>query len=423
MINIKWAFEYTQGSEKFYSTILSFTEINDNFSPFVYNSDNKLGYQRAISPNHLDKMVSSLKKNPDENISPNSIILAIDELKLKELIVHNNKIEVPKGIVQIDFLKLSKMAKENGRSFRIVDGQHRMAAIAKYSTLPESRTNPKNNMLFNVIVYSVPEDQMINEVNLFTDINSKSKRLRTDLAIMAKYNLEMLEPSNDIDYKLHITIRTILAINTTKNSNKLFNSIKIDPNDQNHMGAVSIKAFIEAIYSIVSYTLENDLEAKELFEELQEISKDENQRIDNKIDEIAEKLTKRLFIPMWDIIFKQWPETVYKNKQYLDIEDDDEDHYFYNKDYYIQQTMGVKSLSYLMYDCVKSFEGLTIDEMLDQYSATIRNSKITNDDWKRTKIIQDPRNPKKIEEVAGTFKGMSSEAGYKKIMNKIKNNE
>ncbi|WP_353726778.1 DGQHR domain-containing protein (plasmid) [Lactiplantibacillus plantarum] len=409
MDNIKLAFKYKQSNETFYSTILTFSDIYNNFKASVYGPENPLGYQRAISESHLKTIVASLQRG-DENISPNSVILGIDEPYLNKLIVSDKN--TPQEMVKIDF---SKINSDNSKAFRIIDGQHRIAAISKFTKENQNKYDV-NSMKFNVIIYSVPENNLVKEVDLFTDINSKSKRLRTDLAIMAKYNIELKNHSTDINYMQHIIITTILKINTTIES-PMFNSIKIDPNNQSNLGSVSIKAFIEAIYNIVKYAVKHDNNISQKYNDLVTIDSSSENQI-TAIDDIADCLAANLFIPMWNIIFKKWPNTKHNHRQFpADSDTDSDDSYFYDKDYYIQQTIGIKSLSYLMSNVVKD-KNFDIKGMLEKFKQVISKSSFTDDDWKK-KIKSNTANSLEPKFVPGRLNGMSSEAGFKKTMDMI----
>ncbi|MCT3115618.1 DGQHR domain-containing protein [Leuconostoc lactis] len=414
MMNTKKAFKYTQAGQTFYSTILTFAEINNIAEASIYGQDNPLGYQRKISETHLTKMVISLQKGK-ENISPNAIILGVYEDDINS-IISSDKDQY--GMVNIDFSSI------NNKIFRIIDGQHRIAAIKKAITTNQTLIN----MPFNVIICAVSKNELTTEVDIFTDINSKSKRLRTDLTIMAKYNMEIQQNTTTINILRNITIRTIIKLNNYK-STPMLNSVKIDPNDHRNIGSVSIKAVIEAIYPIIKTFLNNDKHLKEQYDTLLDndnvgLSPEAKESILKRIDYISEELTNVFFVPMWDIVFDKWNETFYnqpknltsdtstevsENKQ--DVDEDEQ--YFYNTDYYIQQTIGIKSLGYVVNNIIHEFqkeeEPITMKSVLLAFEVILNNSKFSNNNWKKfIEVADGGKEP-------GLLRGMSSEAGFRKI--------
>ena len=413
-MNIKKAFRYTQAGQTFYSTILTFDEINNIAEASIYGKDNPLGYQREISETHLKKMVISLQRGT-ENISPNAIILGVYEDDIHSIITSDEG--------QYDMVNITFSSKNN-KIFRIIDGQHRIAAIKKAITTNQTLTN----MPFNVIICSVAKNELTTEVDIFTDINSKSKRLRTDLTIMAKYNMEIQQNTTTINILRNITIRTIIKLNNNKNT-PMYNSIKIDPNDHRNIGSVSIKAVIESIYPIIKNFLNNDKHLKEQYDTLLDndnevLSLKAKESILKRIDDIAEELTNVFFVKMWDIVFDKWDKTVYKKPKNLtsttsnevvenkqDVDKDEQ--YFYNTDYYIQQTIGIKSLGYVVINIIHEFQKekkpITMKSVLLTFKIILKNSNFSNDNWKKfIEVADGGKEP-------GMLRGMSSEAGFRKI--------
>lgn len=412
MENIKLAFTYNQKQQNFLSTILSYEEINNIAAAAIFGKNNLIGYQRRVENKHKDDIV---KKLANENISPNSIILGMNQSVFNENVRYRNDLDFGTGqqFVSFDVNSLTNL-KEDQR-LRIIDGQHRIEAVKAY--LEDNDEDDIKNMKFNVLIFVVNDNELEKEVDLFININSKAKRIRTDLAIMAKYNIEMQENSDKMNPISMLIIQTVILINSSENS-KLFNSIRVDPNDTSGIGLVSVNVFLQSVGSIFKVMLTKGIYTDELkiMNDLKE--KKEIKKLEHKIYELSVRLVKELFIPMWSDVFSKWPETVYQELQSNSTtEDNDGIKYFYNKNFYIQQTIGVKSLSYVMADCIKSNGDLGCASQ--EFATIIKDSKVTAADWAVPPYRvtgKDTQNPPRW---TGAFKGMSSEAGFKIVKEMI----
>lgn len=388
--------QYFQYNQKFLTTTLDFETLN-NVSEVLKYGEHKLGYQREVNELHLNRMVHTLKKTNDL-LSPTSIILGVNsrdiEKCLEELTIKSGTDLYPEeNLLSLDTTKIDF-------KFRIVDGQHRIAAFNKFLSDPsveeEEKENLMHNYLFNIVIVVLDEEHRIDEVEIFRTINSKAKPLKTDLAMLAKYKYEIYFKKKDIDVVEHIKTRIIFILNENELQFDIpywVNGIKLEVNNKQALGSIAFKAFGDSINKIVKQYVEN---RKENFEELLEEDFD---IIDRELNDSAVKLIKELISPAWNTIYDKWSETFKKTKNIQLMETEET---YYNKNYYIQQTMGVKSLHGLLTDIY--LETDNVGEALRKFKELIKRSSLTPADWEKN----------------GKMKGLSSEAGFKIIKEMIK---
>lgn len=375
------AFKYKQQGQDFFSLILPLKIISQISTVLEYGKS-EYGYQRAVNPKHLKEIKRSIDNflsKPVDNlslVSPTSIILGINRSDYEKL-----------NITEIeDILKIELTGADN--FFRIIDGQHRIEA---FKSMNDSRLD---DYLFNVIVLVVEDKKRIIEVKTFSDINSKAKPLKMDLTILAEYNYEILEQANNLEFEKHLAIKIAYYLNDISDgSNIWLNGIKFDVNATKSLGIIGFKTFYESIKPICKkYIVANNLNF-------------ENKNYDNKIkliDQEAKKIAEQLILPYWNLISLKWEECFYKNFIFYNNEDYT---IFYDTNYYIQSTMGVKALHLLLKE--------SLDNNNNDFALTLKNlkhvlgnSNIKSYDWKK----------------GGRFSGLSSEAGFKKIIELIKEN-
>lgn len=389
--------QYFQYNQRFLTTTLNFETLYKISEVLKYGED-KLGYQREVDELHLNRMVNTLRKT-DDILSPTSIILGVNSSDIEECLeelsitldidFYNKHEELL--ILDIDKIKFK---------FRIVDGQHRIAAFNRFLSDPavekEKKKDLKYNYLFNIVIVVLEEEHRIDEVEIFRTINSKAKPLKTDLAMLAKYKYEIFFKKKDIDVVEHLKTRIIFILNENNTQHPMpywINGIKVEVNDKHALGSIAFKAYGDSINKIVKQYVN---ERAEIFDGL--LEKD-FESIDDELNNSAKKLVNNLLLPVWDEIYKKWPKAFKEttNVQFMETEKT-----YYNKNYYIQQTMGVKSLHGLLADIYK--ETNDIDETIQKYTKLINNSSLTSEDWEKN----------------GKMKGLSSEAGFKIIREMIK---
>lgn len=402
----KIAERYFQYEQEFISLTLDHATISEHSKVLVYG-DSKYGYQRDVNTLHLNRMVSTLK-NGEELLSPTSILLGVSPDQINKTLKpikfaenNNNNINNHEGICIFDVDKINF-------DFRIIDGQHRIRAfdkVLKDKNVEKSLKEKLKKYIFNVIIVVIPEDDRIQEVELFRTINSKAKPLKTDLAMLAKYNYEVMYKEYNIDYKSHIKTRIIFYLNDDDLRSEYkgiwTNGIKVDVTNPKSFGSVGFKAFGDSIDKIVSMyieTVQEDFDA--VRSEVESIEEDYRYKI---IDDLLEKSTQiilnKIIIPAWDIIYNKWPKAFEKN---IIVSEETESIKFYNKEYYIQQTMGVKALNGLLVDCYE--KSLDFEQTIKHFENIILNSNLTETEWLK----------------GGAMKGLSSESGFNIIREMIK---
>ncbi len=388
--------QYFQYDQRFITTTLSFKSLSE-ISEVLKYGESKYGYQRGVNELHLNKMVSTLK-NTKDILSPTSIILGVNSENIEKCIKGINigsDIDFYDDREQIVVLNLDEI----DFKFRIVDGQHRIAAFNKYlsdtSIEIDNRENLEQKYLFNVVIIVLEEKDRIKEVELFRSINSKAKPLKTDLAMLAMYNYETIFRIESINIEEHLKARTIFKLNEESEfsgTNYWINGIKVDINNRQALGSIGFKAFGESIHSIVKQYVEK--------QNLEVDSKDQDfDNINLMLNNFSEDITQNLILPAWKIVNEKWPETFLEMNN---IQNEEKEKTFYNKDYYIQQTMGVKSLHGILTDLYK--ESRDEKETIERFNELITNSSLKHNDWKKKEKMR----------------GLSSEAGFKIIREMIK---
>ena len=98
---------------------------------------------------------------------------------------------IENGLISVDFDNFKD------RPFRIVDGQHRILGMQKALENIHEKDEIKklNEYPFNIITVVTDENNRSVELDIFIDINSKGKKVSTDLAELARYNYRIKEKS------------------------------------------------------------------------------------------------------------------------------------------------------------------------------------------------------------------------------------
>ncbi|MED3876280.1 DGQHR domain-containing protein [Lysinibacillus capsici] len=396
----KDVFKFKQGDQVFYSTVFNFDEIYNNSFVSVYSRKNRLGYQRALNERHLKKIVMSLKKD-NSPISPTSILLGIDS----ERVIIENEYEVTSNLKFIN-------CNENNELFRIIDGQHRINSIARYIEeliLKEKFEDIQKlkNYEFSVIIMPIENTKRIREVEVFQSINAKAKPLKTDLTKLALIRYQEMERINSIDYVSHITNRIIFSLNDnapyneddtpiydTKQINVWKNAIIVDVNNDDEIGIIGYSAFSKSIEPICKFYSDRYINTRNI----ENITYEE---FDKELNLISNELTFKLIIPAWNIIREKWQKCFEQKHINLDTE------VFYNDNYYLQKNMGLRPLHQIIFEIIKETDDLyNYQEILRLFEFKLVKSPVSNKDWEK----------------AETFKGLSSESGFKLIKDVILGN-
>ena len=372
--------QYQQNGQKFLSLVLSL-EVIDKISNVLVYGKVKGGYQRAPNTLHLNKLKNYALSESTNFILPTSIILGCDSADIIPNLKSSNGFET----LTLDLEE---------KKFRVVDGQHRI-----YGLLAAAEKNPQiTNFLFPVIIIITDENRRSIELEVFTDINSKSKRINTDLAQLAKYDYQIKEHIiKEEDIWEHIGVKTAFYLKELQNDNVWQHGIKFNIHSENSLGIIGITIFTQSIKPIIikylelnNYTNKNN----EIFtgEELIEYCKKASDEIGKFLDTVWNK-----------IIRLKW-NGAFKNDLVMG-EDNELVKILYSKNYLIQKGLGVKSLNPIIGKSV-STHGLN-NSAVEEIKKIIFESNVKIEDWRN----------------GGAFAGFNSESGFGKIKRMILNEE
>lgn len=365
---IKYNQGFKDSIETFYTTIVPFKFVDKYSKVMVYNY-NRLdyGYQRALNTSKCKLMSKDLL---DGNlISPTSIILSC------------SKSDFEKHCISARTDGLLSLKEKTGKIFRIVDGQHRIEAIR----IASDRNADFLDYMLNVIIYIVEDNNRYPEVKMFNDINSKATGVKLDLAILAKYNYDILENKNIIDIIEHVTVLSMFNLNKDPHS-VWQNGIKIDVNDKKFPGNVGFKSYYESIVKIVKKYIKQDI--------INDFVQNERKEKFKIVSKLATEINRKIFIPVWKAIEEKWPycfqDTIYE------YEKGDFRQIKYKDSMYIQKTVGVKAVNKLI-DSNINIDNLS--KSISKICELINNSPLVSSDWEK----------------GGIFTGLSSLSGVNVI--------
>ena len=338
------------------------SEILNKVSKVLKYGDNEWGYQREQKPEHIKAILKYIESKKNDCLFPNSVILAMSENDYNK---SNNEGEV----IELDLTTLS---------LRIVDGQHRLEAIKQ----------SKYEFNLNVVILVIPEDQRTKELDIFITINSKAKRIPTDLAELAQYRYLLLNKKNNFDLNEsvdYVSMKIIVELNQDNLYWK--DAIKINVNEKLNTGIVGVSAFKKTITDIVKIELKN-LEELDL------------KKLDSKSTEIKEFINN-----IWEICISKWKYCFNINENHKPI---------YLSNCYIQKTMGISVIHGLIKDIYLDEEKkleknskliVEKDVVLNNFRSIIEKSKVKSLNWESGNVMS----------------GYSSESGFSKIRSFIKN--
>jgi DGQHR domain-containing protein len=355
--------EYSQFNVNFASTVLPLDSILAISKVLAYESDSTYGYQRSISESRSISIKNAILRG--ELVSPTSIVLGINESDWRK--------------IKNDSFNLKYHGQE--KVFRIIDGQHRIEGFRKaVSVKPEL-----SDFEFSVIIMILEDSKRYPEVEVFNNINSKSIRVKTDLALLAKYKYNVIE-SIDYDIAELITVQSIFDLVSSESVWK--NGIKLEVNDKYAPGIVSFKSFFDSLIPIVKRYLE-----------LKEFKKTDKETDIPLSYRVGREFNEHILLKIWGVVQSKWPEcfqldSIEYNQEFLTK--------YYSSKYHIQKVMGVKAILKIVKECVDS--GINFDDSLREFSLIINNSKMRSSDW-----LQGDR-----------LDGLNSLAGIEKIIQVIK---
>lgn len=363
--------KYKQGEQEYYTTVMDFEFIKNYSEVLIYGKD-KYGYQRELVPSHYKKIASQIIKNKNELISPTSIILGVDKEKMNNILTEIK----PKCLFEM------KKDKINEKIFRIVDGQHRLEglkeALKKEDSLKEYQ--------LSVVIMVLDEEERKREIDVFKNINSKAKKLKIDLTILASYKYNLLRKTVKED-----EIESFILSNICHEINKFdgeenpwLNGIKMNINAKDDIGIVGFKSFFDSIKKMISKEKVNEIQNMFNRYSLEEILEVINKYSLEKAKEI---------ILYWVEIKNVWKECFNEREEIIKTEYIDMTYIklSYKENYYLQKTMGMLVMNELI---CKSNSPKDLKEMLIK-------SKLKSEDWI----------------VGGKFSGLSSISGKNYIIN------
>ncbi len=386
--------QFLQNGQRYLSAVLPFHIIYDNSIVLVYGL-HPGGYQREPEPRHIAGIKNYILENKNFKL-PTSIILAIDEEDLSSVLVTNGNF----SHLLFDAAGFSKPP------FRIVDGQHRLMGIQAACKSMPSLVNLELHVL--ILVTSINERSI--EMEVFTQINSKSKRIKVDLIELARFEYQLLEHSVEkSDLADHIAMRTSKILNESSKSNVWYNAIKFGIHDEEKVGIIGVHAFKDSILSVVETFMEiNKRYIKMEREQLIRYSKEVSVVVAGLIEDI------------WKgTIFRKWPNCFYKDIMMDIFMEVKETHY--RKDYYLQKTLGVKSIHNLLVSILRmeleSWKhmkfNITDDEEANEKHSTILFTKVVSAQFATTidhNLVQS-----NDWLIGGPLSGYSSESGFSKV--------
>lgn len=368
---------YNQNGQSYISLVMPLDLLESVSQVLVYDQDSD-GYQRKPNKIHYNKIKKYALENRDKFVLPTSIILGADKSYIE------SRLELKDG-------KFILNVERGQKKFRVVDGQHRI-----YGLKEAAKEDPTINAFpVNVIVILTDEDRRSVELEVFTDINSKAKRINTDLAELAKYDYQIKEKRiSENEINRHIGIKTAYYLKQKNNLNVWQNAIKFDIHAEVSIGIVGISIFTDSIKQIIDRHIQDHSYKRDgvILEGQLLIDYCNN----------ASELVGNFLYRVWNEIIKiKWggtfKEDIVKNDEGLLVK------IFYSTDYYIQKGIGVKSLNPII--GMKAVEKGINDNALDEIKEVFFDSKVKIEHWKN----------------GGPFSGFNSESGFNKIKQMILN--
>lgn len=370
--------EYRQNETRFINLILTLDVLVKISTVLVYGEDAD-GYQRQPNSAHYNKIKKYvLIQNPNDYMLPTSIILGADLKTMESQITTENGCK---------FLSINDKIKD----FRVVDGQHRIYGLSEAAKVNKG----VGAFPLSVIIVLTTPQKRSKELEIFTDINSKSKRINTDLALLAKFDYQIKEnsiPPQEINP--HIAVKVAHVMKEAKGNNVWQNAIKFDIHADVTIGIIGVSIFADSIKAVIDqYILDHPMiKGGKILEGEELITYCKN----------ASTVVAEFLLYAWnEIIRTKWP-TAFK-EDFVKNDEGELVKILYNKEFYIQKGLGIKSLNPIIGDLVKE-HGLNKNATV-KIRETIFASKVKIDDWKN----------------GGPFSGFNSESGFSKIKQTIMN--
>lgn len=353
---VKDTIKFEQFNIECYMVKMTPVELINNSTVAVFNPDNAevFGYQRPLNLEHANQIAQYLLNNEDP-IMLSTFLCAIDE---EDMEFQNGKITI-------------------NSKFRVIDGQHRIEGLKLIAKYYEERFFEINEHEYAVIICAIKPDQRVYEISTFIDINSKSKKVSTDLAIQLRSKIrEEKTLMGRLTYDEQSFIEEVL--------NRVVNNLGDDEdsvwykafkNASTRNGIISINAFINSLRALVKKWIK-----------IEGLSEDLN--LENLV-RLEKDITNSLKI-IWDMIFIKW-ENCFDDKRF-------------SKQFNIQKGIGVNAFHILFTNFMETYD-FNQDNAISTFEQVIMNSNIAKADWL----------------VSGPFGQFSSSAGYRELAKVISN--
>lgn len=359
------AIQLRQENIVMYMTKMKISELESISMVMHYDSQNDTDYQRPPMPAHYRKIAKyfMIEKEP---ILPSAIIAAMG-----------------KEDFSFDGIELDIKNK-----IRIVDGQHRIEGM-KCLKNGYSKTSLERYIRLNetfelpVIIMVIENNDDLTEIDAFINLNSKGKKVRTDLAVALKNKKtkahmkdnENILVSEEIIQAISMDVAKAISADAESAWNGLI--IQADEVGKRNEQPISIIAFSRSIMPIV----EKYIGIKKIHELSQE-------QYDWTVDHVREVIEKA-----WNIVIEQWPNCFGRD-------------HGYNSSYNICKGIGVNTLFGVFTDCYDDKE-----EGYRNFKHILEETDVKEEDWL----------------VGGTFTGYASYQGFsmikKFILGKLERNE
>lgn len=357
-----------QGNQQILNTTLSLKTIYQNSRTLIYGED-PYGYQRPLDTKHSTNIKEkAFRINDGGAIFPTAIILGIDEDTIRDNIekIHFKERNTMQELVEVHLSK-------DTMKFRIIDGQHRIAGLAQAAEIDDSLWE----LSLNTTILIIPSNMRVIELDVFEDINSTAKKLKTDLVLLARQQYVLLG-ERDIEGKdeleTYISIKVSYLLNEKIDRSVWKNAIKFEKGINNQVGIIGIAPFSKALRPLVRQELTN------IFDYRLEI-----------LDLAAQKLAEYIN-SAWEIVNSKWDGCFTREVIFINEE---EYEYMYKSNYYIQKTTGVNAITKILYEATN----------IDEFEKVILNSDLTSNDWIK----------------GGKMAGLTSGSGFKKAIELITN--
>lgn len=352
---------------------------------------NKQGLQRKPVPNHYRKLATALSDSKLRTWIPTPIVLSsgfpLKEKRdsFKNIVGFDTNDQISIELLGSDIMTKNQLVsiKFVPNSFSVIDGQHRLKAL-EYLIVDKGLSGYKHYNLPFIIMF--PTDK-IDEIVTFIDLNSKGKKVKTDLA-----NQLRLEIDKEDKHYIQSNTETKKMI-STKVSNMLNQEIDsiwyniISMGNGVEGGLVSSTSWVSSlsqIYSVPSVKAKYESTNKNI-----DIMSSSLLNILNKYWETLRELSPNLFA-----------NDISKKEKYL-----------------IQKTAGVSIMNQVLIGILNGFITKPIDKISkSEIKVFLRdnfdcNEYLSEDFWRSS--------DKKSGVVGGRASESSSESAFKKLSDEI----